>query len=222
MFEESRIARKLSVLEDMGLERQDSSSAVIESTSFSTQSTNTGGLMLQQSVRTEGTGLTKCQSIALVALQIVIGWHFLYEGLSKLLNPYWSSAYYLSESKWWLGGVLRDLSANPTAVATVDFLNAWGLTLIGLAIFLGLLARPALIMGMVLLLLYYIAAPPLPTYAYAIPAEGSYLVVNKILIELVAMVVLYVFPTNRLFGLDRLFPWNRSGDSQAGLEDAAQ
>ena len=178
--------------------------------------------MMQSLAGTDGTGLNKYQSRSLVALQILIGWHFFYEGLAKLLNPYWSSASYLSEAEWWLGDFFRDLAASQSAVATIDFLNAWGLTLIGLALFLGLLTRPALVAGMVLLLLYYVAAPPLPAYTYAMPAEGSYLVVNKVLIELVAMAVLFVFPTNRLFGLDRVMPWNKNAEYQAKPERAVQ
>ena len=166
----------------------------------------------------EVAGLNKCQTTALVALQILIGWHFFYEGLAKLLNPYWSSASYLGEAEWWLGGMFRDLAASPSAVAAIDFLNAWGLALIGLALFFGLLTRPALLAGMVLLLVYYIAAPPFPAYSYAIPAEGSYLVVNKVLIEFMAMGVLYAFPTHRLFGLDRLLPWNRAGEDLVNKE----
>ena len=34
------------------------------------------------------------QFYGLVTLRFLIGWHFLYEGISKLLNPYWSSAAY--------------------------------------------------------------------------------------------------------------------------------
>jgi len=34
--------------------------------------------------------------------------------------------------------------------------------------------------------------------------EGTYLWVNKTLIEIFAMAVLLVFPTGRIFGLDRL------------------
>jgi hypothetical protein len=54
------------------------------------------------------------------------------------------------------------------------------------------------------------------------PAEGSYLVVNKVLIELVAMAVLFVFPTNRLFGLDRVMPWNKNAEYRAKPEGAVQ
>ncbi len=177
--------------------------------------------MMHSDAGTDGSGLNKCQRWALIGLQILIGWHFFYEGLAKLLNPYWSSAGYLGEAEWWLGGFFRDLAASPSAIAVIDFLNIWGLTLIGLALFLGLLTRPALIAGMVLLLLYYVAAPPFPAYSYPMPAEGSYLVVNKVLIEFMAMGVLFAFPTHRLFGLDRLIPWPGSTKHQAKPEGAA-
>jgi hypothetical protein len=54
------------------------------------------------------------------------------------------------------------------------------------------------------------------------PAEGSYLVVNKILIELMAMGVLLAFPTNKLFGLDRLIPWKGRAENTPKPEGAVQ
>lgn len=144
------------------------------------------------------------QTAALVALRMLVGWHFLYEGLAKLTNPYWTSAAYLAEAKGFLGPQFVRLAASPTAVTVIDAMNEWGLTLIGLGLLLGLLARPAAIAGVVALALYYIAAPPFPGLEYAMPTEGSYLVVNKVLIELAALLVLLAFPTSRRFGLDRL------------------
>jgi thiosulfate dehydrogenase [quinone] large subunit len=90
-------------------------------------------------------------------------------------------------------------------VTIVDYLNMWGLTLIGLGLMLGLLTRTATVAGMVLLALYYVAAPPFVGYAYGMPTEGSYLIVNKVLIELAALAVLLAYPTGRSFGLDRFF-----------------
>lgn len=145
------------------------------------------------------------QAGTLVALRLLIGWHFLYEGLAKLLNPYWTSAGYLAESQWWFQGLFIAIAASPTAVTIVDYLNLWGLTLIGFGLMLGLLTRAATVAGIVLLALYYIAAPPFVGYAYGMPAEGSYLIVNKVLIELAALVVLLAHPTGQTFGLDRLF-----------------
>jgi thiosulfate dehydrogenase [quinone] large subunit len=155
-----------------------------------------------------GVGWTRFQSIALVTLRIVIGWHFLYEGLAKLTNPYWTSAGYLAESKGWLGGIFLDIAANPSVLTVVDNLNIWGLILIGAGLMLGAFTRLATLAGIALLALYYIAAPPFIGLTYAMPTEGSYLLVNKVLIELVALVVLLAFPTQRVVGIDRLIGGN--------------
>ena len=157
-------------------------------------------------------GYSRFQTVTLVVLRIFIGWHFTYEGLAKLTNQYWTSAGYLAESKWWFSSVFLDIAANPTLLTAVDYLNAWGLLLIGLGLMFGLLTRAATIAGIVLLFLYYVAAPPFVGYSYGMPTEGSYLVVNKVLIELVALAVLLAFPTGKVFGLDRLLPWNRGAD----------
>ena len=42
---------------------------------------------------------TTMQLFWLVALRVLIGWHFLYEGLVKVVNPNWSSAGYLMDSQ---------------------------------------------------------------------------------------------------------------------------
>jgi thiosulfate dehydrogenase [quinone] large subunit len=42
--------------------------------------------------------------IALTLLRVAIGWHFLFEGLSKLFTPAWSSADYLLLSNWIFAG----------------------------------------------------------------------------------------------------------------------
>ena len=148
---------------------------------------------------------SRFQTIGLVTLRMVIGWHFLYEGLAKLTNPYWTSAGYLAESKGWFSGYFLDLAANPTALTVVDYLNIWGLMLIGIGLILGAFTRIATVAGIVLLALYYLAAPPLVGFTYPMPTEGSYLIVNKTLIELAALGVLLVFPTGGLVGLDAIW-----------------
>jgi thiosulfate dehydrogenase [quinone] large subunit len=142
------------------------------------------------------------QLTALVILRMLIGWHLLYEGISKVINPYWTSAAYLSESKWIFSGLFTSIVANPTALKIVDFMNEWGLILIGLALIAGLLTRAATIAGIVLLCLYYVANPPFLGYQYSMPTEGSYLIVNKTLIEAAALFVLAFLPTGEKVGLD--------------------
>lgn len=148
-----------------------------------------------------GAGYGTFQLTALVTLRLLVGWHFLYEGVAKIANPYWTSAGYLQESQGWFSGYFQDLSSNPTLLTVVDYLNQWGLLLIGLALILGLFVRPAAWAGVVILALYYLAAPPFPGLEYGIPSEGAYLIVNKILIELAGLLVILAFPTAHLFGL---------------------
>ncbi|MDZ7337580.1 MAG: DoxX family protein [candidate division KSB1 bacterium] len=171
--------------------------------------------MAQHTSQRERVTCSGWQLGVLVALRILIGWHFLYEGVAKLLNPYWSSSGYLLEAKGFLAGFFTSIVANPTALRIVDWLNIYGLIAIGLGLILGCLTRPAAIAGAVLLLLYYLCNPPMVGFKYSAPTEGSYLIVNKNLIEFCALVLLALFPTGRIMGLDRLlFGPPRSFDPQ--------
>ena len=146
------------------------------------------------------------QFYGLVVLRVLIGWHFLYEGISKLINPYWSSAAYLLDSKWIFSGLAKAIVANPTLLSISDYVNMWGLTLVGVSLLLGLLSRYGSLVGMTFVCLYYLFAPPLLGLEYGRPGEGSYLIVNKNLIEACALWVLYCFPTSHIIGLDRFLP----------------
>lgn len=150
------------------------------------------------------------QLAALVTLRILIGWHFLYEGITKLLNPNWSAASFLLESKWIFAGIFKGIAGNPSVLSIVNVLNTWGLIFIGLGLIMGCLSRIATVAGMVLIGLYYLCNPPFTGLYYAIPSEGSYLIVNKNLIEIAALFVLHLFSTGHIIGLDRLFNKLRS------------
>jgi len=55
-----------------------------------------------------------------------------------------------------------------------------------------------------MLFMYYISNPPFIDLDDPSVAEGSYLLVNKNLIELFTLLVLFLFPTGKITGLDRL------------------
>ena len=147
----------------------------------------------------------KCRLYGLVVLRVLIGWHFLFEGVSKLINPYWSSAAYLLDSKWIFSGLAKTIVSNPTLLGISDNVNMWGLTVVGVSLLLGLFSRYGALGGMVFASLYYLFAPPLLGLEYGRPGEGSYLIVNKTLIEACALWVIYCFPTSQIIGLDRFF-----------------
>lgn len=145
------------------------------------------------------------QTFWLVSLRILIGWHFLYEGLIKVLNPQWTSYGYLLDSKGWMSSLFISLANNPTLLSAANFLNEWGLVLIGLGLIAGLLTKYASIAGIVLLAFYYLSHPPFIGATFMMPVEGSYLWVDKNLIEMAALAIVIVFPTSKEFGLDRYF-----------------
>jgi thiosulfate dehydrogenase [quinone] large subunit len=149
--------------------------------------------------------ISKWQCGLLVTLRFMIGWHLLYEGLFKYLKPEWSSYGFLEGSQWVLSGVANWISSNPGVLAVVDQLNTWGLICIGLGLILGLFTRAAAIAGAILLGLYYLFNPPLIGLNASVPMEGNYLVVDKNLIEAVALLLIAASPAARLYGLDSLF-----------------
>ncbi|MFH0759302.1 MAG: DoxX family membrane protein [Bacteroidota bacterium] len=145
----------------------------------------------------------------LTILRMLIGWHFLYEGITKLLNPAWSAKFYLLGSKWIFAGLFHWLASSPSVLKVVDFLNIWGLILIGLSLIIGLFVRWSSIFGAVLLLFYFVAYPPIFGYTLGVVAEGNYQWVDKNLIELFILVVFVFLPTEYFFGADRLLKrWN--------------
>jgi thiosulfate dehydrogenase [quinone] large subunit len=143
------------------------------------------------------------QVAALVIVRVLIGWHFLYEGLVKVINPNWSAASFLNAAQGPFANLFKSMASNSSVLDVINFCNQWGLVLIGLSLILGLLSRWACIGGMALLSMYYLSNPPLIGLDIAGMAEGSYLLVNKNLIELFTLLILFFFPTGHRIGLDR-------------------
>lgn len=141
----------------------------------------------------------------LVIVRIAIGWHFLYEGIAKIASGSWTSAGYLAGSRWIFAPVFHWMADNTGIISVVDFLNVWGMTLIGIGLILGLFTRWASAGGALLLLFYFVAYPPIPGYMISVPVEGSYLWVNKNLIELLILVAMAFMSSGYMFGLDRLY-----------------
>ena len=145
----------------------------------------------------------------LVILRVVIGWHIFYEGFAKLINPNWSSAGYLLDSKGVFALFFQEIASNPILLNIADTVNIWGLLIIGFCLMVGLFEKWVSIGGIILIGLYYLSHPPLIGFKFDAPGEGSYLLVNKNLIEILAISVNLVFPNSRLVGIDRLIYQSR-------------
>ena len=137
-------------------------------------------------------------------VRILVGWHFLYEGISKLMISGWSAAPFLSGSRWIFAPFFQWMSQNSGAIAVVDFLNIWGLILVGLGLFFGLFTRWASVGGALMLFFYFVAYPPIPGYMTFVPMDGSYLWINKNLIVFFLLIMLAFLSIDKMFGFDRL------------------
>jgi thiosulfate dehydrogenase [quinone] large subunit len=161
-----------------------------------------------------------------VLLRTLIGWHFAYEGYFKLLYPAWTragapldrftSAGYLRNAAGPFADLFRTM-ADSAWTPWIDNGVAIALLVVGLLLVLGLFTQLACVLGLGLLALFYLSAIPLQ----GVPEprnEGTYLIVNKNLIEAVAVAVIFTFRTGRIAGLDLL----RGRPSRVSLESSPQ
>ncbi len=166
----------------------------------------------------KGNNFSTIQSTLLAVLRMVIGWHFLYEGVSKILIPDWSAGAYLQSSRWIFAGLFHWMASNAFVLQIVDFINMWGLTLVGLGLLLGLFTRVWAIAGIGFLALFYLANPPFVGTTFGIPQEGHYLLINKNLVEMAALAIVAVFPSGLFFGLDRFVQYFSLKDNLNNLQ----
>ena len=157
--------------------------------------------------------LSATQKLLLVVLRTFIGWHFLYEGYFKLNLPAWapdgtrldafSSAEYLNAATGPVGHLLRALLGSGWGHA-IDLTVIAALWAIGLSLMLGLFTQLGCYGALGMLGLFYLTAMPLDGAPHA-GMEGNYMIVNKNLIEFVAVAALWSFRTGRTAGLDLLY-----------------
>jgi thiosulfate dehydrogenase [quinone] large subunit len=141
--------------------------------------------------------MNRFQKISLVLLRISIGWLFFYAGITKIINPAWSAEGLLKNATLFRGFYLW--LARPEVLPTVNFLNEWGLLLLGVSLILGFLVRPSAILGAALMTLYYLAQLDFPY-----PNPHSYIVDEHIIY---ALLLLYfaAIRAGKTFGLDGYF-----------------
>jgi len=134
------------------------------------------------------------RKVTLFLLRVATGWLFFYAGVTKILDPTWSAAGYLANAQ-----TFPELFAwfvSSTNIAWVNFLNEWGLALIGLSLMLGIFVRWSALAGAALMVLYW-----LPVLSFPYAGEHSY-IVDEHVIYLIALLVLAAFHAGRTWGID--------------------
>ena len=138
--------------------------------------------------------MQKSSKFLLFFLRISLGWFYLYAGVTKILNPGWTSEEYIKSAKTFAS--LYNVFLNPTLLPIVNFVNEWGLTLLGISLITGICVRSSSILGAFLMLLYYFVILDFP---YLNP--NSFLVDQHIIFTLVLLLFANL-RAGRVWGLE--------------------
>ena len=134
--------------------------------------------------------------MAVFLSRVALGVLFFYAGITKVMNPSWSAAGYLNSAKTFPG--LFQWFASAGNLGWVNFVNEWGLTLVGVALIAGLLVRWASLGGILLMILYY-----LPVLEFPYIAPHSFLV-DEHIIYITTFLVLFASNAGTFMGLDSI------------------
>jgi len=133
----------------------------------------------------------------LFLLRLAMGWLMFYAGITKVLNPEWSAIGYGGNAKTFSG--FYEWIVSPSNVGWIDFVNQWGLTLLGVSLILGIGVRLSSVLGAVLMLSYYF-----PVLDFPMAGEHSYIVDDHIIYALVLLFFAKV-KAGRYYGLESWF-----------------
>lgn len=138
--------------------------------------------------------MTQFQKITLFLLRIATGWMMFYAGITKVLNPEWSAAGYLRNAKTFTG--FYQWLTQPSLLPVINFINEWGLTLLGISLILGIGVRLSSILGAILMLLYYF-----PILDFPYPNPHSFLV-DEHIIYILVLLLFASLRAGRVWGLE--------------------
>lgn len=134
------------------------------------------------------------QKISLFLLRVSMGWLFFYAGITKVLNPEWSAAGYLRGAKTFTD--FYQWLLQPNILPVVNFMNEWGLTLLGISLIAGVFVRLSSFLGAFLMLLYYF---PMLDFPYP---NGYSFIVDEHIIYISVLLLLASFRAGRVWGLE--------------------
>ena len=133
--------------------------------------------------------------MSLLGLRLTLGWLMFYAGITKVVDPEWSAAGFLNNASTFPG--FYAWFAQPDILPLTNFLNEWGLTVVGAMLIAGIGVRFASFLGVAFMLLYYF-----PSLQFPYAGEHGY-VVDDHLIYALAFLALAAFRAGRVWGLEK-------------------
>lgn len=133
-------------------------------------------------------------ALAATILRLSLGWFMLYAGLEKVFDPTWTSKSFLLGAKTFPS--FYAWFASPANIHMTDLVNEWSITLVGVALLLGVGVRLASLGGIVLMLLYYFPQ-------YNLPFVPHGFLIEEHLIYAAAFLMLATLPSSYTMGFGR-------------------
>lgn len=138
--------------------------------------------------------MSKTEKLVIFFLRLSLGWIFLYSAISKITNPDWTSESFLKTAQTF--PALYQWLSSPSVLPTVNFVNEWGQLLLGISLILGIGVRLSSILGVFLMILYYI-----PQLNFPYIGKTSYLIDEHVIYSLI-LIYFAVTRAGRIYGLE--------------------
>ncbi len=129
-----------------------------------------------------GEKMKTTQKISLFLMRVLLGWMYLYAGVTKVMKADWTAGGYIK------GVLLYQWMLQPEVLSIVNFMNKWGLTLLGISLILGVGMRISVRLGVLLMILYYIPVMKMPY-------------VDQHVVYSLSLVLLLVFGADKVWGM---------------------
>jgi len=138
--------------------------------------------------------MTQFQKVSLFILRITLGWLYFYAGITKVLNSAWSAEGYIKGAKNFVG--MYQYFLDPGILPIVNFMNKWGLLLLGISLIFGIFVRLSAVCGILLMLMYYFVI-----LQYPHPSPQSY-IVDQHIIYIAVLLYFIAVAAGRAWGVD--------------------
>lgn len=138
----------------------------------------------------------KYAKLSIFALRVSLGWIMFYAGITKILDPSWSAVGYIKSAKTF--PAFYSWITEPYLINWVNLLNEWGLTLLGIALILGIFTRLSAVLGSLLMFMYYLVALDFPR------AGAHSFIIDEHIIYILALILLANVQAGKIWGLEKL------------------
>lgn len=145
--------------------------------------------------------MSRLAKISIIILRVIIGWYFLYQGISAILNPNWLLTPYIKDSVIFTS--FYNFLLQPSFLLSASYVIKGLFVLIGALLILGIFVRLASLLGILVTFLFYL---PLVRFPYV---DHVYYIVDSHIIIIAALFFLFAARAGEYFGLGSMFKISR-------------